>query len=190
MTETSHYVPRGFPPKRAEANVSARLTAMDIEQQEFTRKVRGYDPDEVKLFLRSVAEEIERLNLENATVREEMGQVRERLEDYRQRERMLQDTLLTAQRMAEEHRENTRVESELLVKEARIKAERLLEQAQDQLATLESEIAQARLERDVFENRLRSAVQEHLSLLDLRKSERAEVDNLRFLRRRTGSEVG
>jgi cell division initiation protein len=92
--------------------------------------------------------------------------------------------------MAEEHRENTRVESELLVKEARIKAERLLEQAQDQLATLESEIAQARLERDVFENRLRSAVQEHLSLLDLRKSERAEVDNLRFLRRRTGSEVG
>ena len=103
---------------------------------------------------------------------------------------MLQDTLLTAQRMAEEHRENSRVESELLVKEARIKAERLLEQAQDQLAALESEIAQARLERDVFENRLRSAVQEHLSLLDLRKTERAEVDNLRFLRRRTGSEVG
>ena len=103
--------------------MSARLTAMDIEQQEFTRKVRGYDPDEVKLFLKSVAEEIERINLENATVREEMGQVRERLEEYRQRERMLQDTLLTAQRMAEEHRENTRVESELLVKEARIKAE-------------------------------------------------------------------
>ena len=60
----------------------------------------------------------------------------------------------------------------------------------DQLATLESEIAQARLERDVFENRLRSAVQEHLALLDLRKAERADVDNLRFLRRRTGSEVG
>ena len=190
MMERSHYVPRGFPPTPAEATVSARLTAMDVEQQEFTRKVRGYDPDEVKLYLKSVAEEIERLNLENATVREEMGQLRERLEEYRQRERMLQDTLLTAQRMAEEHRENTRVESELLVKEARIKAERLLEQAQDQLAALESEIAQARLERDVFENRLRSAVQEHLSLLELRKAERAEVDNLRFLRRRTGSEVG
>jgi len=190
MMETSHYVPRGFPPISLEVTVSARLTAMDVEQQEFTRKVRGYDPDEVKLYLKSVAEEIERLNLENATVREEMGQLRERLEDYRQRERMLQDTLLTAQRMAEEHRENSRVESELLVKEARIKAERLLEQAQDQLAALESEIAQARLERDVFENRLRSAVQEHLSLLDLRKTERAEVDNLRFLRRRTGSEVG
>ena len=71
MTEASHYVPRGFPPTPAEVTVSARLTAMDIEQQEFTRKVRGYDPDEVKLFLKSVAEEIERINLENATVREE-----------------------------------------------------------------------------------------------------------------------
>ena len=118
--------------------MSARLTAMDVEQQEFTRKVRGYDTDEVKLYLKSVAEEIERVTLDNATVREELGQLRERLEDYRQRERMLQDTLLTAQRMAEEHRENSRVEADLLVKEARIKAERLLEQAQDQLATLES----------------------------------------------------
>lgn len=180
----------GTPPKRPEATVTTRLTAMDVEQQEFTRKVRGYDTDEVKLYLRSVAEELERLNLDNASVREELGQLRERLEDYRQRERMLQDTLLTAQRMADEHRENSRVESELLIKEARIKAERLLEQAQDQLATLESEIAQAKLERDVFENRLRSAVQEHLSLLELRKAERADVDNLRFLRRRTGSEVG
>jgi cell division initiation protein len=170
--------------------VSTRLTAMDVEQQEFTRKVRGYDPEEVKLYLRSVAEELERLNLENGTLREELGQMRDRIEDFRQRERMLQDTLVTAQRMAEEHRENSRVEAELLVKEARIKAERLLEQAQDQLATLENEIAQARLERDVFENRLRSAVQEHLALLDLRKTERSDVDNLRFLRRRTGSEVG
>ena len=42
---------------------------MDVEQQEFTRKVRGYDTDEVKLFLRSVSEEIERLNLDNASVR-------------------------------------------------------------------------------------------------------------------------
>src|SRR4029453_13357272 len=104
---------------------------------------------------------------------------------YRQRERMLQDTLLTAQRMAEEHRENTRVESELLVKEAPIKAATPLKQAQDQLAPLESEIAQARLERDVFENRLRSAVQEHLSLLELRKAERAEGENPRFRRRGT-----
>ena len=50
--------------------MSTRLTAMDIEKQEFARKMRGLDPDEVQMFLRAVAEEIERLNLENATLRE------------------------------------------------------------------------------------------------------------------------
>ena len=170
--------------------MTTRVTAMDVEGQDFAHKLRGYDPEQVRLFLRSVAEEIERLNLDNATLREELGQTRDRLEDFRQRERMLQDTLVTAQRMAQEHREQSKTEAELLVKEARIKAERLLEQAQDQLAILEKEISQARLERDVFENRLRSAVQEHLSLLDLRSSERADVDNVRFLRRRTGADAG
>jgi cell division initiation protein len=170
--------------------MSTRMTAMDVEQQDFARKVRGFDPDQVRLFLRSVAEEIERVNLENGTLREEIGQLRERLEEFRQRERMLQDTLVTAQQMAKDHRENTRVEAEMLIKEARIKAERLLEQAQDQLATLESEIGQARLERDTFENRLRSIIEEHVSLLDLRKHERNDKDNLRFLRRRTGVEAG
>lgn len=170
--------------------MTTRLSAMDVQQQEFGHKLRGYDPEQVRMFLTSVAEEIERLNLENGTMHDEIGQMRERLEDFRQRERMLQDTLLTAQRMAEDMRENSRLQADLLVKEARIKAERLLEQAQDQLATIENEIGQAKLEREAFENRLRSAIDEHKGLLELRKSERTEVDNLRFLRRRTGAEAG
>ena len=43
----------------------SRLTAMEIEKQDFRRKVRGYDPDDVQMYLRSVAEEVERLHLEN-----------------------------------------------------------------------------------------------------------------------------
>lgn len=43
----------------SEGTMSTRLTAMDIEKQVFTRKMRGFDPDEVQLFLRAVAEEIE-----------------------------------------------------------------------------------------------------------------------------------
>lgn len=170
--------------------MTTRLTAMDIEKQSFTRKMRGFDPDEVQLFLRAVAGEIERLNLENQTLSEESGAMKQRLEDFRERERTLQETLVTAQKMSADLKERAKAESDLLVKEARFKAERVLEQAQDQLKALENEIGRLRLEKDAFENRLRAAIEEHLSLLDLRKQEKADIDNLRFLRRRSTTDVG
>jgi len=170
--------------------MSTRLTAMDIEKQDFTRKMRGFDPEEVQMFLRAVAEEIERLNLENATLREENGSLTQRLDEFQDRERTLQETLVTAQRMSTDLRDRSKQEAELLVREARVKAERLLEQAQDQLQALENEIGRIRLEREAFENRLRAAIDEHLSLLDLRRQEKADVDNLRFLRRRSTTDVG
>ncbi len=165
-----------------------RITAMDVEKQEFARKMRGYDIDEVRMFLQAVAAEIERLNLENSNLREEVGTLRGRLEDFKDRERTLQETLVTAQRMSEELKERTQKEAEVLVKEARLKGERLLEQAQDQLHLIENEIGRLRLEKEAFENRLRGAIEEHLALLDLRKQEKGEMDNLRFLRRRTSHE--
>jgi cell division initiation protein len=170
--------------------MASRLSAMDVEQQEFRRVMRGYDPEEVRLFLRSVAEQIERLTLDNGHLREETGHLRERLEDFRERERSLQETLMTAQQMAENMRDRTRQEADILMKEARLKAERLLEQAQDQLGRVEAEISRIRMERDAFESRLRSSLEEHLALLELRKKERGETENLRFLRRRSGTDLG
>src|ERR1700704_6218496 len=114
----------------AEGSMTTRLTAMDIEKQAFARKLRGYDSDEVQLFLRAVAEEIERINLENGQLKEENGTLRQRLDDLKDRERTLQETLVTAQMMSADLKDRSKTEAELLIKEARFKAERLLEQAQ------------------------------------------------------------
>ena len=170
--------------------MSDRMTAMDVEKQEFTRKMRGYDTDEVRLYLKAVAEEVARLQLDNQLQREELGRVQARLDDFRERERTLQETLVTAQKMSEEMKGKSAKEAELLVKEARLKGERILEQAQDQLQMLENEIGRLRLEKDAFENRLRAMLEEHVALLDLRKQEKGDLDNLRFLRRRSSGDIG
>ena len=170
--------------------MSDRLTAMDIEGQEFPRKVRGYAVEDVKMFLRSVAEEVQRLNLAVGDLQTENAHLKDRNHEIQGREQTLQATLVSAQQMSDQMKDAAKAEADVTLREARMRAERLLEQAQDQLARVEEEIRRARLERDAFETRLRSAVEEHLALLELRKSERSETDNLRFLHRKTGSEAG
>lgn len=148
--------------------MSERLTAMEIESQEFKRKMRGFDEQEVQMFLKSVADEVERLNLENARHAEETGQLRRRIDEFEKREKSLQDALIATQRLSDELVDKSREEADLLVREARLTSERMLQQAQDQLARIEDEIARAQLERSDFERKLRGAVEQHLELLELR----------------------
>jgi len=163
---------------------------MDVESQEFPVRFRGYDPQDVRLFLRSVAEELERLNLENGRLREQVGAAKTAVDEFRRREQMLQQTLVTAQSMSGEMKEKAKAEAELLLRRTRLNSERMLQQAQDQLARLESEISRCRLERDLFERRLRGTIEEHLSMLDQRRSDGQELDNLHVLPRRTVSDAG
>ena len=150
----------------------SRLTAMDIEKQDFRRKVRGYDPEDVQMYLHSVAEEVERLNLENGELREEVGRLKHAAQEIRGREQALQQTLVTAQSMTGEMKEKAKAEAELLVR-------------------LDAEISRCKLERDLFERRLRGTIEEHMALLDQRQQSDREVDNIRVLPpRRANSEAG
>lgn len=170
--------------------MDSRQTAMDIEKQEFKRKVRGYDPDDVRLYLKSVAEEVERLHLENGRIREEAGLLRAEIEGLRSREKTLQQTLVSAQGMAEEMKQRARADYELQIKQARLDAEQLLRAAQDELTQIETDILRSRLERETFETRLRSVIDQHLTMLDLRRQARGELDNLRVLTRHSGADAG
>jgi cell division initiation protein len=170
--------------------MSNRLTAREIQEQEFPRKVRGFDPEEVRLYLRSVSEEVERLNLENGDLREQLGDLRRQLEDLRGRETILQQTLVTAERVSEDLRNKAREESELIVKQGRFQAERMMKEAQDRLAQLEADISRSRVEREGFEHRLRSVIEQHLTLLDMRREARGELDNLRVMPTRVSNEAG
>ena len=184
-----HYVfPRSRP--NGGSSMSSRLTAMDIENQDFSRKLRGYDPQEVNLFLQSVAENVERLTLENGEILEEQGHLRDQLEALRAHEKTLQETLVSAQRITEEMKDRAGREGELVVQEARHRADCVHAQAQSTLVSLEADINRAKLDRETFERQLRSVIEQHLTLLDMRRDARTKFDNLRVLPHRVGSESG
>jgi len=171
--------------------MASRMTAKDVERGDFKRAMRGLDADDVQLHLKAVAAEIERLNLENAELHESLGRLRAENDEHRKHEQTLRQTLVTAQKMSEDLTRKARAEADLIVQEARQRAERTLLESQDQLVRLESEISRCKLERDLFERRLRNTVEEHLTLLDRRDGERDSAESrLRVVPRAVRSEAG
>ncbi len=134
------------------------LTPLEIQKQTFPRKFQGYDPDDVRAYLHMVAEEIERLVRETDHLARENGILREDLEDHANRERILKDTLLSAQKVAEDIVGNARKEAELIVKDAELLAERLIGQAMQRVGDLERTIADLKIERRAARNKLLAAI--------------------------------
>lgn len=134
------------------------LTPLEIQKQTFSRAIKGYNTDEVRAYLHLVAEEIERLVRENDRYARENAVLREDLEDHSNRERILKDTLLSAQKVAEDLTLNARKEAELIVKDAELLSERLIGQAMQRVGDLERSIQDLKIERKVARNKLQSTL--------------------------------
>jgi cell division initiation protein len=134
------------------------LTPLEIQKQTFSRVIKGYNSDEVRAYLHLVAEEIERLLRENDRYARENAMLREDLEDHSNRERILKDTLLSAQKVAEDLTANARKEAELIVKDAELLSERVIGQAMQRVGDLEKSITDLKLERRALRNRLQGTL--------------------------------
>ncbi len=160
-----------------------KITPIDISGHAFGVKMRGFDQEEVRSFLNLVSSEFEALIVESSSVKERLGQVEASISDLRERERILKETLLTAQRLADEIREEARKEGQLIVREAEVKSSQLLDQAARKAGELQGAITALRVEREAFAQRVRSAVEQHLRLLDMHHNEDEVEDRLRFMKK-------
>lgn len=166
------------------------ITPLEIESHEFKTKMRGYDPEEVKSFLGLVASEFEKLVVANGKLQEEIAEVRERLGELRERERILKETMLTAQKLSQEMKEEGHKARELIVKEGELKAEQLMAHAQQRVSELEAVILDLKLERDAVESGLRSMLEQHLKLIEMRHEEEDFASRLKFMRRKAAAGAG
>src|SRR5687767_15820664 len=134
------------------------LSPLEIQKQTFSRALKGYHPDDVRAYLHLVAEEIERLVRENDRLSRETSAMREDLEDHSNRERILKDTLLSAQKVAEDLTGNARKEAELIVKDAELLSERVIGQAMLRVGEIERSIIDLKIERRAVRNKLQSTL--------------------------------
>ena len=143
-----------------------KITPIDIQQQQFKGKMLGgLDPNEVDMFLQTVAGEMENLVRENNELQEQQAKHNREIQGVLEKERQLHETLLSAQRVIEEMKANAQKEAALIVSEAELKAERIVVDAERQLAELKNRIEEIRRQKVQFEVNLKSLLDSHGRML-------------------------
>jgi cell division initiation protein len=151
-----------------------RITPLDIQQKQFPMKFRGFDVEEVYAFLEVIREEMEDLLRENASLKENVQRLENQLKGHRDMETTLRETLMTAQQMVEDYKTNARKEAELVVKEAELKADTVLKEAQEKVIKIHEDIVDLKGIRRHFKEEIKRLVESHLKMLAFDKEREEE----------------
>src|SRR5215218_4151702 len=119
---------------------SFHLTSIDVRRFDFGRALRGYSPEKVEQFRSQVAEEMERLVRINQDLDTKARSFHEQLRAFRERDKALNEALITAQQLRAEVRDQAEREAQLVLKEAQAEGERLLESARTEVRRMEQEL--------------------------------------------------
>jgi cell division initiation protein len=142
------------------------LTPLEVKKQEFDKVFRGYDPVAVDAFLELVSEEMAALVMRINGLEERLLAVQSTVDDYRQMEQALKETMASAQRQAQEAREGAAREGELVKREAKMESERMVADAEGRRASLEQRIEELEGSERDFLRRLKAFLDEHRRTLE------------------------
>ncbi|MEK7272183.1 MAG: DivIVA domain-containing protein [Nitrospirota bacterium] len=152
-----------------------RITPLDIQQKQFPVKFRGFDEEEVDSFLELIREEMEELLRENASMREESKRLEKQLKEYKNIESTLKDTLIATQQMVEDYKNTAKKDAELIIKEAGLKAEEIIKNAQEKIIKIHEDITDLKGIRRHFKEEVRRLIESHIRMLDFDKEREEET---------------
>jgi cell division initiation protein len=135
-----------------------KVTPLDLRQQRFQVAMRGYDRGEVNAFLAEAADDYENALRENLRLREDVVKFEAALNEHRGQEKSLRNTLLTAQKLADDIKEAAQQEATRIVWEAEGRAELLIQKSQNRLEEVQREIDSLRMKRRDVETSLEGLI--------------------------------
>ena len=155
------------------------LTPVDIHNKEFSTSFRGFNKEDVDDFLDQVVNDYETLYRENNQLRKEIDLNKKQLEQYRQLEKNLQDTLLVAQRTADEVVTTANTRGEEIRQAAKQAADNLKREAQLYADKLRQDTEQeCKRKIDHAATQIRAAVEEYERIVRERRQFVAKMRNL------------
>ncbi|BAH38439.1 MAG TPA: DivIVA domain-containing protein [Gemmatimonas aurantiaca] len=147
------------------------LTAVDVRRYDFGNALRGYDRARVDQFREQVAEELERLTRANQELDTKARNFHEQLKSFRDRDKALNEALVSAQQLRGDIREQAEREAQLIVREAQQDAERQLQTVRDEVRRAEEELQALWRTRRSYLAQLRHHLERQLTDLNAAESE-------------------
>ncbi len=136
-----------------------RLTALDARRWDFGNALRGYDRTRVDEFRDQVADELERMGRTNQELETKVSNFLEQLRVFRDRDKALNEALVSAQQLRGEIRSQAEREAQLMLREAQSEADRILTGVQGDIRRAEEELQQLWRTRKAFLAQMRTLVE-------------------------------
>ena len=143
------------------------VTPLDIIKKEFSLARRGgIEASEVQEFLDDIRETLDGLLRENQRLRDLLARRESEIIELRGEEHSITETLMMAQRLSEDVERKSRRESDLIVGEARLEAQRILLSTSDERRNLQGELMHLRSVKIRMIEEIRSVLHSHSRMLD------------------------
>ena len=152
-----------------------RITPLDIRKQEFSKKMRGFDTDEVRSFLEMVAGEYERALAQLQKLNKRLEVLESKISEYREMESTLQEAMMNAQKAGRSAEEESAKRSELIIQQAQLQADKIVHEARKKHQRLLDDIHRLEGQRRSFLLKMKQILKGQVELLEILENETPET---------------
>jgi cell division initiation protein len=142
-----------------------KITPLEIKRQQFKKVLRGFDPVEVETFLDMLSNELEEQVRSTKDLRDRILELETQLSDYKNMEKTLQQTLMQAQEASGKSIENSRKEADLIMRDAELKAQQIIDKARNDFSRIKEEISTLKARKESVLSRLKILLSSELDLI-------------------------
>ncbi len=152
------------------------ITPLVVKQKEFTTRFRGFDIQEVDYFLEDITTELDNLNNTIKSLQEKNHRLNLENEGYKKREGSMKNAMIQSQKVLDQMKDNAKKSSQLIIANAEVEAQKMLNMAHKRLSQLHSDIIELKRQRIQLEMQISAVLESHSKMLEMTKEENKVAD--------------
>jgi len=152
------------------------VTPLVVRQKEFSTRFRGFDVQEVDGFLEEIAKEIESQDQGIEYLKQEKHRLDLENQGYRKREDSMKNAMIQSQKVLDQMKVNAKKTSQIIIANAEVEAEKMLNRSHKRLSQLHSDIIELKRQRIQLEMQISAVLESHSKMLEMTKEENKAAD--------------